>query len=291
MKTGEELRKLLYSIDRKGYPAYKGTRGAYRFGRYTLVIDHVQGDPFAAPSRVHVEVGGQTAGFPERLYDSRHKRIALQDHLIRGFAGQIEKYSFQAKGSGKSGLISVTRCGQEVLERSACRIDEKSGDVTMRFEVGFPANGRTINAGELIRILFDFLPRCVDGALLYRNLDQNKVEKVMELSEDQAYIREQLEPLGLVAFVADGAILVPSGGTCASLRREDHRDGSEEGDHPDRRRRLSREIYPSESAGDGSLSPYRRRRPGVCDHRPGGGEDPGGGRPEHQAYGYIHVYQ
>ena len=207
MKTGEELRKLLYSIDRKGYPAYKGTRGAYRFGRYTLVIDHVQGDPFAAPSRVHVEVAGQTAGFPERLYDSRHKRIALQDHLIRGFAGQIEKYSFQAKGSGKSGLISVTRCGQEVLERSACRIDEKSGDVTMRFEVGFPANGRTINAGELIRILFDFLPRCVDGALLYRNLDQNKVEKVMELSEDQAYIREQLEPLGLVAFVADGAIL------------------------------------------------------------------------------------
>ena len=127
MKTGEELRKLLYSIDRKGYPAYKGTRGAYRFGRYTLVIDHVQGDPFAAPSRVHVEVAGQTAGFPERLYDSRHKRIALQDHLIRGFAGQIEKYSFQAKGSGKSGLISVTRCGQEVLERSACRIDENAG--------------------------------------------------------------------------------------------------------------------------------------------------------------------
>ena len=212
MKTGEELRKLLYNIDRKGYPAYKGTRGAYRFGRYTLVIDHVQGDPFAAPSRVHVEVAGQTAGFPERLYDSRHKRIALQDHLIRGFAGQIEKYSFQAKGSGKSGLISVTRCGQEVLERSACRIDEKSGDVTMRFEVGFPANGRTINAGELIRILFDFLPRCVDGALLYRNLDQNKVEKVMELSEDQAYIREQLEPLGLVAFVADGAILPRASG-------------------------------------------------------------------------------
>ena len=67
MKTGEELRKLLYSIDRKGYPAYKGTKGAYRFGRYTLVIDHVQGDPFAAPSRVHVEVAGQTAGFPEQV--------------------------------------------------------------------------------------------------------------------------------------------------------------------------------------------------------------------------------
>ena len=163
MKTGEELRKLLYNIDRKGYPAYKGTKGSYRFGRYTLVIDHVQGDPFAAPSRLHVEVAGRTAGFPERLYDKKQKRVALQDHLIRGFARQIEKYSFQAKGSGKSGLLSVTRCGQEVLERSACTIDERTGDVAMRFEVGFPANGRTINAGELIRILFDFLPRCVTG--------------------------------------------------------------------------------------------------------------------------------
>lgn len=207
MKTGEELRKLLYSIDRKGYPAYKGTKGSYRFGKYALVIDHVQGDPFAAPSRLHVEVAGKTAGFPERLYDTRTKRIALQDHLIRSFAKQIEKYSFQAKGSGKSGLLSVTRCGQEVLERSACAIDEKSGDVTMRFEVGFPANGRTINAGELVRILFDFLPKCVDGALLYRNLDQKKAEQVMELAVDQESIREQLAMLDLVAFVADGAIL------------------------------------------------------------------------------------
>lgn len=207
MKTGEELRKLLYSIDWKGYPAYKGTKGSYRFGKYALVIDHVQGDPFAAPSRLHVEVAGKTAGFPERLYDTRTKRIALQDHLIRGFAKQIEKYSFQAKGSGKSGLLSVTRCGQEVLERSACAIDEKIGDVTMRFEVGFPANGRTINAGELVRILFDFLPKCVDGALLYRNLDQKKAEQVMELAVDQESIREQLAMLDLVAFVADGAIL------------------------------------------------------------------------------------
>lgn len=207
MKTAEELRKLLYSIDRKGYPAYKGTKGAYRFGKYTLVIDHVQGDPFAAPSRLHIEVAGRTAGFPERLYDKKHTRIALQDHLIRCFARQIEKFSFQAKGSGKSGLLCVTRCGQEVLERSACTLDAKTGDVTVRFEVGFPANGRTINAGELIRILFDFLPKCVDQALLYRNLDQEKAEKVMELAEDQEAIRSQLEPMGLVAFVADGSIL------------------------------------------------------------------------------------
>ena len=161
MKTAEDLRQLLTRIDRKGYPAYKETKGMYQFPGYLLGIDHVQGDPFAAPSRLHIEVKGRTAGFPEKLYDKPHKRIALQDELIRRFARAAGKYSFQAKGSGKSGLLSVTRCGQEVLERSACSIHPKSGDVIIRFEAGFPANGRTINARELSKIIFEFLPQCV----------------------------------------------------------------------------------------------------------------------------------
>ena len=40
-------------------------------------------------------------------------------------------------------------------------MDAKNGDLTLRLEVGFPANGRTVNSGELIKILFDFLPVCV----------------------------------------------------------------------------------------------------------------------------------
>ena len=207
MKTAEDLRQLLTRIDRKGYPAYKETKGMYQFPGYLLGIDHVQGDPFAAPSRLHIEVKGRTAGFPEKLYDKPHKRIALQDELIRRFARAAGKYSFQAKGSGKSGLLSVTKCGQEVLERSACSIHPKSGDVIIRFEAGFPANGRTINARELSKIIFEFLPQCVKNSCIYRNLDGKHLEQVMELAEDQAYIREQLNVRGLAAFVADGSLL------------------------------------------------------------------------------------
>lgn len=207
MKTAEDLKQLLYRIDRKGYPAYKETKGSYRFGKFMLVIDHVQGDPFAAPSKLHVEVAGRQAGFPERLYDKKHKRVALQDYLTRQFGRLAEKYSFQAKGSGKSGILSVTRCGQEILERSACTVNPANGDVTVRFEAGFPANGRTINARELMKILFDFLPECVERSLFYKNLNQTAAEKVMELSEDREYILNQLEPLGLIAFVADDSVL------------------------------------------------------------------------------------
>ncbi len=80
MQSANDLKQLLFSINHKSYPAYKSTRGAYQFPRYTLSIDHVQGDPFAAPSRVSVHVNGRTAAFPASLYDTYEKRAALQDY-------------------------------------------------------------------------------------------------------------------------------------------------------------------------------------------------------------------
>lgn len=194
-------------MDHKGYPQYKRLRGIYRFGAFLLGIDHVQGDPFAAPSSVHVEISGREAGFPVYLYDEKEKQIALQDHLIREFEEQVKRFSFQAKGSGKSGAIFVTHCGQEILERSACTITPSNGTIVMRFEVGFPANGRSINAGEFCKIFFQFLPKCVEKALLYRNLKEDRIEQVMELAVDQRCIREELKKRDLVAFVADGSVL------------------------------------------------------------------------------------
>ena len=212
MQTAEDLRNLLSRIDRKSYPAYKDTRGSYQFQGYVLSIDHVQGDPFAAPSRVSVRVPSRTAGFPPALYQTDHQRVALQDALTRLFGRQAGQASFQAKGSGHSGLMAVSRCGQEILERTACRLDPKSGDVVLRLEVGFPANGRTINARELEKILFDLLPRCVSTSLIYKNLDERRLQAVSDLAEDQHYIRQTLPQLGLCAFVADGSILPRASG-------------------------------------------------------------------------------
>ena len=153
MQTSNDLKNLLERIDRRSYPAYKETRGAYRFGDYVLSIDHVQGDPFAAPSRVSVRVEGKRAAFPPELYRTSCRRVAIQDALIRRFGRLAAGASGQARGSGHSGLIALSRCGQEVLERTACTLNPDSGDVLLRLEVGFPANGRTINARELEQIL------------------------------------------------------------------------------------------------------------------------------------------
>ena len=98
MKRAEDLRRILEAIDRKSYPAYKDTRGGYRFGSYSLFIEHVQGDPFATPSRVSVLVDGGQAGFPEELYRERHRRIALEDHLLRLYGRSIRKTAAFAFG-------------------------------------------------------------------------------------------------------------------------------------------------------------------------------------------------
>ncbi len=207
MKSAAELQTLLRQIDHKSYPAYKDTRGQYQFQQYVLSIDHVQGDPFAAPSKVSLLIPGRVAGFDKGCYEEKHRRIAFQDYLLRRVAAKIKEYSFKAKGSGKSGLMGISQPGQEILERSACWVNPSDGQVTVRMEIGFPANGRTINAGELVRILFDFLPVCVKQTLLAASCPRDGLERVLHLADDQLYIRRQLKERELVAFVADGAIL------------------------------------------------------------------------------------
>lgn len=220
MKSAAELQTLLRQIDHKSYPAYKDTRGQYQFQQYVLSIDHVQGDPFAAPSKVSLIVPGRVAGFNNNCYQEKHRRIAFQDYLLRRMAAKIREYSFKAKGSGKSGLLGISQPGQEILERSACTVNPTDGQIIIRMEIGFPANGRTINAGELIKILFDFLPVCVKQTLLAASCPKDGLERVIYLADDQLYIRQQLKEQELVAFVADGAILPRKSGVSSQPMKD-----------------------------------------------------------------------
>lgn len=205
MKNSEELRQQLRSINRKSYPAYKGLKGLYHFGNYILSIDHVQGDPFASPSHVSIQISHKDAGFPVEYYKDTLTGTTLCDYLTRQFEKQVSQYSFRAKGSGKSGLLTVSHCGQEILSRTACEITEKG--ITARFFVGFPANGRTINATELEKILFDFLPVCIQKSFFYSSLNAKELQNYIELAEDQEFIRQTLPAKNLCAFIADGSIL------------------------------------------------------------------------------------
>lgn len=307
----KRLKTALDSIDHKGYPAYKSLKGSYQFGIYTLHIDKVQGDPFASPSRISLEISGGKAGFPAEYYQEKHRRIALEDHLLRLFYRESSPYSFKAKGSGKSGLIAISRPGQEVIERSACHVNEQNGDILLRLAVGFPANGRSINAGELYKILYQFLPKAVEKACVFANISQGALQKAIDLADDQKYIRDRMQAEGLVAFVANDAILpresgvserpmknavpfhspasmevtwdLPHKGTVTGM-------GDSTGYHFDRGWRLSWQVHLAADFGKSGLSAHFRGWQGVCGNGEQRGKDPLGGWTEYSSQRHQCLY-
>ena len=205
MKSSEELRRQLRQIDHKGYKAYKILEGEYEFGAYRLCIDHVQGDPFATPSRVRIVYKNQK-NIPEELFREKYRKTAIEDALLRRLHRSLcSAVKGQRRGSGKSGMVTACRAGQEILERSAMHIT--STVVEARIEVGFPAFGRTIAAGELETLLFDVLPEVAERTFRAKPQLLEELKKAAYLADDQHFIRQELLRLGLAAFVADGAIL------------------------------------------------------------------------------------
>lgn len=205
MKTSLDLKNELKSINGKSYGTYKSLANKYDFKSYILSIDHVQGDPFASPSKVRLIINQKISKFPSHLFDTQYKKVALEDYLTRLFYSNIVKFSSRVSGSGKSGLISISKCGQEILERTALIISNDK--IEVRFEIGFPARGRSVLSDELEKILFNFLPQIVDNTLIYENLNKTSIQKRIDLSEDQHYIRCSIKEKNLVAFIADGSVL------------------------------------------------------------------------------------
>ncbi len=205
MQSADQLRRTLRAIDKRGYKAYKQIAGGYRFSTFDLFIDHVQGDPFAAPSKIRVRVGQSTASMPKDLIHTPVRRMAFQDFLIRQFHSAIRRIARGNRGTGKSGLFAIDVGGQEVLERTAMRITNDW--VEARFQMGLPAAGRTVLAQHAIAMFFEELPRIVEQSLIWNNLPARAAYHFVHTIENYTAIQEWIRQHHLVAFVADGAIL------------------------------------------------------------------------------------
>ena len=201
----DNLKHLLDQIDHCGYKAYKQLQGDYQFPDFRLRIDHVQGDPFADPSRCRIFIKPDTINLDQGLYGNRIRRIALEDYLGRCFAAAIQQHVKGSRGSGKSGEMAIAQYGQQVLERNAVLVDD--GAVELRFQLALPADGRAVNAGQAKVMFFDELVNLVQAVLQSVKEDSASVQRHVDSVEDQQYLRQQLTSKGLVAFIADGAIL------------------------------------------------------------------------------------
>lgn len=199
---GSDLAGELSRLDGRPYGFYKDLRGrTYGLGASRLRFEHVQGDPFAAPSRLRVDI--QAPGLPEWACRSPEARRATADFVhravIRELAGARRK-----TGSGKSGLLEILPVGQHVLERTAVRLGQ-AGALRVRLTAGLPAAGRRILGREAAALLTGRLPQALDRVLT--RLDRSQLARHVQTVEDQLALRQQLSAHGLVAFVAEGSSL------------------------------------------------------------------------------------
>ena len=168
MKTEQTLDEHLRRMDGRGYKAYKEIKGEYQFPGFKLLIDHVQGDPFAKPSRVRVRIDRIASGFSHALSENRSRQVALCDYLTRIFYKNCGQYSQGSRGTGKSGTITIDRPGQEVLESTAMVANNQS--IEARFFMGLPAVGRRISGKIAVIMFLDELPGIVHQSLFFKIL-------------------------------------------------------------------------------------------------------------------------
>ncbi|MFD1017589.1 ABC-ATPase domain-containing protein [Thalassobacillus hwangdonensis] len=203
-----KLQQSLKSMDGKSYKGYKSLQGTYQFQKFKLMIDYVQGDPFAAPSKIRVSVPGNKRKIHPSWLETKRRRIYAEDRLTREVFQTIDKLHFSIKGSGKSGMVAIDRPGQEILERTSVTLDEKG--MTICLTIGLPANGRRINGNEAEKLFFQVVPQIMDKSIF--SIDDGEIDEAIQLADQHDAIEAAMKENDWVSFVADGAILPRTSG-------------------------------------------------------------------------------
>jgi len=204
-RDSRALRDALRAIDGSGYGAYQDIKGEWSLDDHRFEVGWVQGDPYAAPSRVRARVSPEVAELDPELLTSPSRRTGVAALLCRTF-GRLARDRATGRGSGRSGELRIEAPVQEVWEQTAVQVAE-DGSVEARFGVGLPAKGRRIFGSAAEELLLEVVPGLVRDALVASAHEVDELLRHATVNEDADALRAALAEQDLVAFVADGARL------------------------------------------------------------------------------------
>ncbi len=221
MRPIHTLQRHLEELDGKDYGAYQSLIGSYSYPQFDLLIDQIPKDPYAPPHTgiYRVRVSRDRAGFHENLFRSDTQRIAFCDYLTRQIFHNCQKYSSR-RGTGNSGIITISKPCQEVLDRTSVAID--SNHIEARIFLGLPGSNRMINAEVAAKMIFEELPEIISLSLFSESIDIDKMQCHIGTTEDSEFLRNWLSSCELVAFIADNAILPRMSGVDPRPLDSDH---------------------------------------------------------------------
>lgn len=200
------LYQKIRTLNGKNYGLYKSLADKpWDFGDFVLEFIHVQGDPYAPPSRVLLRSKLATLGYAPEWGSGFERRLALSDFLLRRLSGLV-----QEKYSGKDAAVVFDSAGLEMLVRNSLWID--NGELRACLQVRLPGEGRKIQAEAAAEILTMVMPDLVSAGLYYNKADEPAMQEHYRVLAERKEILEQLDGHGLCAFVPDGAVLPRASG-------------------------------------------------------------------------------
>lgn len=213
MVNKDQIQKKITPLDGKDYGAFQSLIGTYDFEQFALIIDQIPKDPYAPPHTgiYRVQFPIDDMAIAGDMLDTRIGEIACRDFYARQFFRRSTRIAGKRRGTGNSGIITINAPGQAILERSSVIIQEKN--VEIRCFIGLPASGRSIKAKLAVTMLLEELPEIVMLSLHRDHTDTDQLLSHIHTAVDAEFLRNKLPDLGLLAFIADGAILPRESGT------------------------------------------------------------------------------
>ena len=200
------LYQKIRSLNGKNYGLYKSLADKpWDFGDFVLDFIHIQGDPFAPPSRVVVKANLSVLGYAPEWGVDFERRLALSDFLFRRLSRLV-----QERYPEKNAAVVFDMAGPEMLVRNSLWVD--NGELRACLQVRLPGEGRKIQAEDAAEILTMVLPDLVSAGLCHSGDDDSALQEHYRVLAERKAILAELDARGLAAFVPDGAVLPRASG-------------------------------------------------------------------------------
>ena len=185
------LYQKIRALNGKNYGLYKSLADKpWDFGDFVLEFIHVQGDPFAPPSRVVIRAGLSTLGYASEWGSSYERRLALSDFLLRRLSRLV-----QERYPDKDAAIVFDVAGPEMLVRNSLWID--NGELRACLQVRLPGDGRKIQAEAAAEILTMVMPDLVSAGLYCSKADEPAMQDHYRVLAERKEILAEMERRGL----------------------------------------------------------------------------------------------
>jgi predicted ABC-class ATPase len=206
MKSLDSLKPILSGLNGKDYGAYQVLKGSYQSVFFQLHIDQIPKDPYA-PSFTGIYRASIPHSFcfiPPDMCSHNTRKKAYCDFLARRF--YRESFALTAKrGTGNSGLITIDKPGQAILERNSVIFSDHC--IELRFFIGLPADGRNIAGKIAEKMLLEELPAIIDKSLNKIHMNELICLEHIKTAETADYLRSQLQSIKLCCFIGENSLL------------------------------------------------------------------------------------